>query len=360
MGTTTARPRGRALLALAALLAGCGSLGPRSVARDRFDYGAAVAESWKQQTLLNVVKLRYLDMPVFLDVGQVVSSYSLETGVSVSGQVAPVGRGDTFGGIGGSGIFTERPTITYTPMTGDAFLRALISPIPVRSILYTLQSGYDANFILSWTVEALNGLQNRSTAPGMARPAEPRFVRALELMHEVQTAGGITLGVEVDEAAGETAVAVFRAASVPPATLAKSAELRRLLDLPADAHRFRVVAGPGRGRPGELALQPRSLLQVMQAVASFVDVPPDHLARGWAVPAPAAGTVANPAFQVRIHGGAKAPAHAFAAIRHQDRWFWIDQADWRTKRTLGLVIMLFTLTDSGAGRYLPVLTIPTS
>lgn len=35
--------------------AGCTHLGPKSVVVDRFDYSTAIAESWKQQTLLNIV-----------------------------------------------------------------------------------------------------------------------------------------------------------------------------------------------------------------------------------------------------------------------------------------------------------------
>lgn len=38
----------------------------------------------------------------------------------------------------------------------------------------------------------------------------------------------------------------------------------------------------------------------------------------------------------------------------------IDQGDWRTKRTLAMVILRFTLTNSGDGAQLPVSTIPTS
>src|SRR5580765_7393029 len=67
---------------------GCKHLGPTSIAVDRFDYSNAIAESWKQQTLLNIVKLRYMDLPVFMDVASVVSGYSLQTGVSFNGTIS--------------------------------------------------------------------------------------------------------------------------------------------------------------------------------------------------------------------------------------------------------------------------------
>jgi hypothetical protein len=72
----------------------------------------------------------------------------------------------------------------------------------------------------------------------------------------------------------------------------------------------------------------------------------------------AAGGNAEP--RIRILQSREKPAHAYASVRYQGRWFWIDQSDWRAKRALGLVILLFTLTDSGGGERLPVLTIPTS
>src|ERR1043166_4139661 len=92
--------------------AGCTHLGPQTVAVDRFDYSAAIADSWKQQTLLNIVKLRYMDLPVFMDVGSVVSGYSIQTGVTVNGTSSSdkAVQGD-FASIGGSAIYTDRPTI---------------------------------------------------------------------------------------------------------------------------------------------------------------------------------------------------------------------------------------------------------
>ena len=103
-----------------AALAGCASVGPRTVPVDRFDYSTAIADSWKQQTLLNIVKLRYFDLPVFVDVSSVVAGYSLQTGVTASGVVSSerAVQGN-YGSIGGTAIYTDRPTITYSQMTGE-------------------------------------------------------------------------------------------------------------------------------------------------------------------------------------------------------------------------------------------------
>jgi len=66
-------PRWTGLLAACALVAACTSVGPGTVARDRFDYGRAISDSWKLQTLLNIVKVRYVDPPIHMEVGQIVS-----------------------------------------------------------------------------------------------------------------------------------------------------------------------------------------------------------------------------------------------------------------------------------------------
>jgi hypothetical protein len=38
-----------ALMLVAAHLSGCAGIGPKTVARDRFDYVEAISESWKQK-----------------------------------------------------------------------------------------------------------------------------------------------------------------------------------------------------------------------------------------------------------------------------------------------------------------------
>lgn len=173
-------------LAGTTLFCGCTHLGPRTVAMDRFDYSTAIADSWKQQTLLNIVKLRYMDLPVFVDVASIVSGYSMQTGVTLSGTLSSKNAVQgNFGAGSGQVIYTDRPTITYVPMTGEKFLRSLVTPIDPKNIFFMLQSGYSADFLLGLTVEGLNGVRNRSASAGTLREADPDFARALQLLGEI-------------------------------------------------------------------------------------------------------------------------------------------------------------------------------
>lgn len=117
-------------LAFAIVVAGCQTIGPGSIHRNRQDYGDAIADSWKQQALFNIVKLRYFDTPVFLDVSSVISSYTLQSQVDIAARIFPKSPPDTFGNLGASGLYTDRPTISDAPLTGEKFVNNLLRPIP--------------------------------------------------------------------------------------------------------------------------------------------------------------------------------------------------------------------------------------
>lgn len=117
------------------VLPGCVSVGPQTVGRDRFDYTGALGDSLKEQMLVNTVKLRYGDTPVFLDVASVISQYSLESLVDLRlSWVHPVTSVATnTQSTGGAVRYIDRPTITYAPLSGEKFARNLMKPIPPRS-----------------------------------------------------------------------------------------------------------------------------------------------------------------------------------------------------------------------------------
>src|SRR6516225_12306065 len=127
------RNLGAALFGLA--VAACGSIGPVTVSHDRIDYGTAIGNSWKEQTLLNLVKLRYGDMPIFLEVAQVIAGYQLQSAVGGSFtagnfNAALVGPFTASGSATEAGTYTHRPTVIYSPLTGVDFLKRLMTPVP--------------------------------------------------------------------------------------------------------------------------------------------------------------------------------------------------------------------------------------
>jgi len=355
------RPQSLLAAALVGALAltACTHIGPKTVAVDRFDYSTAIADSWKQQTLLNIVKLRYLDLPVFVDVASIVSGYSLQTGVSVGGTISSEKAiQGNFASVGGQAIYTDRPTITYVPMTGEKFLHGLITPINPKNIFFMLQTGYAAEFILALTVESLNGVHNRSVTAGTVREATPEFVRVLQLLSEVQIAGGFGMRVEEDKAKGSTAVLFFRREDVPADILEKVSEIKRLLKLPAEQQKYVLIYSPVRGADNELAVNSRSMLQILAAFATYIDVPEAHLKEHRAIPVSEGTPPESRQTAVRIHSGQEKPADAFVAVCYRGYWFWVDDGDWKTKRALTAVIFFFTLEGTGGAENLPLITIP--
>lgn len=151
------------LLVLAsALLFACTNIGPKTIPRDRFEYNQSISESWKEQTLLNIVKIRYADMPLFVEVASIVSGYTLESSISagVSQSSTNLLEDDSLA-LGGRTKFTDRPTIKYAPITGSQFNKSFMTPIPPRVILFLVQSGWPVDLIFPLTVESMNGLRSQ-------------------------------------------------------------------------------------------------------------------------------------------------------------------------------------------------------
>lgn len=346
------------LLAVTLALAGCHSFGPTTLPRDRFDYSSALGESWKRQTLLNIVKLRYFDLPMFLDVGQIVSGYSLETSVNAGAQFSSSSaiQGDSVASLGAAARFTDRPTITYVPMTGDDYLRSMLEPIKPYTVFRLIQSGYAAGSLMEIAVQSINGLRNRAQGVHQ-RPADPGFLRAIDLMQRIQAAGAIGTTISRKPETEGATIVFFRKKGISEENVAMVEELKSLLGLGPDTTEFDLVYSPVHGEPTELALQTRSLLQILLALSSYVEVPEEEVAEGRATPVAPLPTDRPPL--LRIRSGDSEPDEAFFAVHYRDRWFWIDDTDWRSKAVFAFVMFTFTLGEGRSARTAPVLTIPT-
>jgi hypothetical protein len=348
------------LLGLALGLTACHSIGPTTVPRDRAEYSAALSESWKRQTLLNIVKLRYLDPPIFVDVANIVSGYQLQVGGSIGGQISSERaiQGNSLN-LGGSAVLIDRPTITYTPLTGNKFVKGLMTPLPPESVFFVIQSGWPADGVLFTSVASINGLKNQETSIAGISPAAPDFMRVLALMRKIQLSGAVAMRVRQQPQQQQSTILTFRSKDVSPETLDDIHELRKLLRLDPDADELSLVFGASPSNDKEVAVVTRSLMQQMATMASQVDAPKQDVQEGRASPGwESLQNTTNATRLIQIHSSKGKPTDAFASIEYRGHWFWIDDRDLKSKRVFAFMMMLFTLADTGERENLPLVTIP--
>ncbi len=343
------------------LITGCTHIGPKTVPRDRFDYNTAIADSWKEQTLLNIVKLRYADMPLFVEVASIVSGYTLEGSVSLGGTVSSntAIQGD-FLSLGTTGKYTDRPTITYAPITGAKFNESFMTPIPPKAVLFMLQSGWPADLIYPVVVDSINGLRSRQAAGADQRLGDPEYYYLVGLLRKIQKSGAIGMRIIKETEQKETTVLFFHRKNISTDIAEARMEMIQLLGLDPEKQEVKVTYGLIPQSDNEIAMLTRSIMQIMVNLATQIDVPFEHVADGLTLDSfpPPVGDEEKLKQLIRVKSGPDKPENAFTAVKYEDNWFWIEKSDLRSKRTFSFLMVLFSLTETGGKEGLPLVTIP--
>ena len=351
------------VIAIAILfLTGCSGLGPKSVSRDRFDYNTEISRSWKEQTLLNIVKIRYADMPLFIEVASIVAGYSIEGSVELGGTASSTRaiQGD-FLALGTSGKYTDRPTITYSPITGQKFNESFMTPIPPRAVLFLMQTGWPVDMIFPITVDSINGLRSRIAAGKNSRIGDPGFYRVIKLLREIQKTGTVGFRIIKGENKKETSMMFYYRKNLTPEIKEKLQETNKLLGLRQGIRDIRVNYGSVPQDDREMAMLTRSMMQIMVVLASQIDVPPEHVAEGQTVASLGKADSAGDKIVghlIDVNCSKEKPETAFVSVKYAGHWFWIDRGDFLSKRVFAFLMILFSLTETGAKEGLPLVTIP--
>jgi len=344
-------------LPLLLLLSGCASIGPPTVSRDRFNYTAAISDSWKRQMLYDIVKIRYADAPVFMDVASVISQYQVMGQINLSAKVTPQSgtRNDT---LGATGQYIDRPTITYTPLVGEKFARSLMSPVRPSAVLGLIQTGIQVDVVFRLLVQEINGIRNRSVGENRPRAADPEFYALIEKLRKIQTVGGIAMReTKRDKAEAVTMVIRGRGDSE---TEALAVEVKKILGLDLLASEFHVVFGASLANDKEIALLTRSALGVLLDLSMDIETPAGDVREERVSPAfeeKAAGEHIRPL--LRIRSSSEKPVDAFISVPYRNLYFWIDDRDLVSKRIFFALMFLFTLVETGEKEAVPIVTIPT-
>jgi hypothetical protein len=261
--------------------------------------------------------------------------------------------------IGGTGRYADRPTITYSPLVGEKAARNLMTSIPVPAVLYLVQAGYPVEYVFRLIVQSINGLENRFGGQLMQRPADPRFIELLDILGRIQRAGGFGMRIKSEEE--KRAVAIFFRGTRADAIEQELQAVGRILGLAPGEREFEVVYGSIAGSDREIAIETRSMLQILVEIGSRIDISEKDLEEGRTY-RPQADTVdlTEYAHPITIHSGKQRPKDACVKVPYRDQWFWIDDRDVKSKRTFAFVMLLFSLTETGGQKRAPIVTVPTN
>jgi hypothetical protein len=337
------------------VLSSCAGYGARTIERDRLDYGLSINKSIKQQLLGNIVRLRYMEAPVFIDVSSVINQYALTGTIRAGAGVSNSLTGGDTASIGAAGQWEDRPTITYTPISGRKFSESLLTPVRPEALFALVQSGWSAELMFRLTVSSMNGVADAVEAPKYRKQADPRFRQLLAAWTRLRLAG--VIGMKRSE--GDTTDASIMLYVLPEHIDERTREdvefLHETLELSPEANEFKLTYGLVPSHPDEITVMTRSIFDLMLALAWQVDVPQKHIDETRTASTFVDTGLGGPLFVV--HHSENEPEDAFVAIKNRGYWFYIDDRDMTTKRTFGVLQILFSLTDSGNDARGPVLSI---
>jgi hypothetical protein len=342
-------------LLAASVLTSCTSYGPRTIERDRMDYGLSINSSIKQQLLGNIVRLRYMEAPVFVHVSSIINQYALSGNVQAGvGFNNSFSSGDT-GTIGAGGRWEDRPTITYSPISGREFSQNLMTPVRPESLFAMVQSGWPTELMFRLTVNSVNGLQDAHESQHYRKQADPRLRELLTVVKRLERTSALGMKRSDLEDKNATIILYVNDKDRSEQILQDIAFFRTTLQLKPGLSEYKLVYGLIPAEDDEIAVLTTSVLDMMINLAWQVDVPQLHIDDGRTESTFVDTALGGSLFHV--HHSEEKPEDAYVAIKNRGFWFYIDDRDMITKRTFGVLQILLSLTEGGEEAVGPVISI---
>jgi hypothetical protein len=365
--------------------------------------------------LLNLVRLRYRETPIWLDVTSISTQFEFDSSGEASGTLNEnVGREGALNpnslGLTGRVGYSERPTITYNILGGEDFLKRILKPFSVESISLLAESGWRGDRVFRLTVERMNGLRNAPRASGPTPSDAPRyklFLEAVSLLQQLvhdyliefefdtrveyisdpvqfekvegdMLVDAAKIGAEFRSVDDGTKMALTQEQRVLIMRFSQRAEesadakrLRELLALDESRIRFDIVdpvdgdydpIEPREGL-GNISIDTRSFMGVLYYLSNAIAVPAEDMVSG-----PVTMTIdeTGEAFLWQtllgdifvVHHSKNRPDKAAVAVRYRGNWFYIADDDESTLSTFALLNQLASLQAGDQRGPVPVLTIP--
>ncbi len=306
----------RRLLALAilpvaatslALFGGGCKVANTALRADFVDFNSIIQGNQTQQMLLNLVRMHYRETPLFMQAGALTASYESSIGGNSTATI-PV-DGDSEFGLEIDYKFSSKPTISYTPIEGKAYVDQFMSEVTPTTFALLVRAGWPIVKLSELLVERVT-LQSGEVM--MGRPSSDSYPKFQAFFQTLQDAE------DVDE----------------------------LSVAPMKGGGFELVAS--KQTIAIESFQFRSLFSAMFMAARNVDTPPSRVSRT---------KVKRGAGELIIRVYDTPPKDALVFVEYTGHYYAIANDDIRSKDTLALLMQLSRI-QAGPASPPPLITIP--
>jgi hypothetical protein len=349
-----------ALCCAALLLGACAHIGPDRLRADQVDYERALGEAKKREILTAIVQLRFADAPSFLTVSQVIAAYNIDAS-ALATLNAGSGAQPDYALATGQLSYSNHPTFTFTPTTGEAYASAYIRPLAPSLVLPLAEGGIPIDLLLRIVAQSIGGLQNGSALGGENSAGTPRFFQLLQALRRLQLAG--ELNVESRNENGDQHVYLVIGAAQTTESSLVTPDLRFVRDvmhLSTKTNRYEIVYGQASPGGNQIAILTRSVLGILTNLGAQIEVPEASIRTGATKPTvPLVGGETRPT--IVVHSGDtddKPTGNVYVAVRYGRSVYWVDRADFDSKYAFTVVQNLMALAESDTNNKAPIVTIP--
>jgi hypothetical protein len=284
-----------------------------------------------------------------------VAGYTLQGTVQAGLQASfgPVAS-STFGTGQGTVQYTDRPTFTFAPLTGERFVEAYLRPLRPADIMPLIQGGVPIDVLLRLVAQAVGRLQNTHPLGG-PDSGSPQFTQVLEDLRVLQKTGVLRVRVKRDKE--EPRLFLYFDIGFAPATEAVAARVCYLLEIDCKSE-LELVYGDHLQQLGrnKIPVLMRSLLGVLAAVAAEIEVPEEDVREGETI-----ATMREPGSRppiIVVHAGPTKPTASYVAEQIERAWFWVARTDFSSKMAFTILEILKSVAESPSAIAPPALTIP--
>lgn len=349
----------------------CASIGPKTIPHDRQNYNNSVLSTENKQILLNLVRIHYLEPPLFIKIGSITASYAWNTNIAANKNYSKTTTNlkdisiTRALGLNADAGYSDAPTISYVPLTDYEFTNAILAPINLKEASLLISNNSKEFMRLSkLLIQSIGSISNAAAATSADVEWVPDYIEFYSLMdslNQLSRKNGYELLTDIGQNNQFNLIVRLHPEYVNSPSAIK---FKKIVKVPLNSREIIFTQNNHPTEKNEVRTTTRSILGVMTFLSHAIVSPPEDIRKGYLHQT---NYENGDLFDwdnlmrglMRINYSNDPPSNAYVQVRSHGHWFYIDNRDLSSKITFTILAELIHLSSGHESTQSePILTIP--